>query len=78
MAKRVGKNIIDGLLLPYSVSNCITDSGKICIEVEDITKEYDLELNSVGCCIMHEETVGSSVPSYFGECVYLMIQKNMD
>lgn len=42
------------------------------ILVEDITKKYNLAMNCLGCCVMHEETKDSMVPSYFGDHIYMM------
>lgn len=45
------------------------------IITEDITEKYSLERNSLGCTVMHESTKNDSVPSYFGEQMYVMFQQ---
>lgn len=42
------------------------------ILVEDITEEYGLAMNCLGCSVMHESTKDDAVPSYFGEQIYVM------
>lgn len=42
------------------------------ILVEDITEKYNLALNYLTCCVMHEETKDDAVPSYFGDHIYMM------
>lgn len=44
--------------------------------VEEITNKYNLELKSIGCGVMHEETKNNIVPSYFGDSIYLMLEIN--
>ena len=46
------------------------------ILVEDITEKYNLELNCLSCCILHEETKDDLVRSYFGKSVYIMFEKD--
>lgn len=46
--------------------------------VEEITEQYKLELNALACCVMHEETKDNIVPSYMGEHIYMVFQKNSD
>lgn len=48
------------------------------ILTEDITKKYNLELNSLGCCVLHEETKDDAVPSYFGKHIYIMFVKDAE
>ena len=48
------------------------------ILTEDITKEYNLALNSLGCCVLHEETKDDAVPSYFGKHIYIMFEKDAE
>ena len=52
------------------------------ILVEDITENYGLEMECLGCCVMHESTKDDAVPSYFGEQIYVMFENgaeiNMD
>lgn len=55
-----------------------TSSSMQGILVEDITDEYELELKSIGCTVMHEETKNDAVPSYFGEYIYMMFDDNME
>lgn len=45
------------------------------IIVEEITDKYNLEMNSLGCTVMHESTKNDTVPSYFGEQIYVMFQE---
>lgn len=42
------------------------------IIVKDITEKYNLSMNCLGCTVMHESTKDSTVPSYFGEQMYIM------
>lgn len=46
------------------------------ILVEKITKKYNLETSCLGCTVMHESTKNDAVPSYFGEQIYIMFQKD--
>lgn len=46
------------------------------ILVEEITNKYNLENKCIGCGVMHEETRNDSIPSYFGDSIYLMLEKN--
>lgn len=48
------------------------------ILVEDITEQYNLKLNSLGCCVLHEETKDDVVPSYFGKHIYIMFSNGGD
>lgn len=48
------------------------------ILTEDITKKYNLALNSLGCCVLHEETKDDAVPSYFGKQIYIMFVKDAE
>ena len=48
------------------------------ILTEDITKKYNLALNSLGCCVLHEETKDDAVPSYFGKHIYIMFVKDAE
>lgn len=45
------------------------------IIVRDITENYNLEKNCLGCTVMHESTKDSTIPSYFGEQMYIMFIK---
>ena len=45
------------------------------IIVRDITENYNLEKNCIGCTVMHESTKDSTIPSYFGEQMYIMFIK---
>lgn len=44
--------------------------------VEEITNKYNLEYKCIGCGVMHEETKNDSIPSYFGDSIYLMLEKD--
>lgn len=46
------------------------------ILVEDITDEYNLERNCIGCTVMHESTKNDTSPSYFGDSIYIMFEKD--
>lgn len=46
------------------------------IIVEDITDEYNLERNCIGCTVMHESTKNDKSPNYFGDSVYIMFEKD--
>lgn len=48
------------------------------ILTEDITKKYNLALNSLSCCVLHEETKDDAVPSYFGKHIYIMFEKDAE
>lgn len=48
------------------------------ILTKDITKQYNLALNSLGCCVLHEETKNDAVPSYFGKHIYIMFVKDAE
>ena len=48
------------------------------ILTKDITKKYNLALNSLGCCVMHEETKDDAVPSYYGKHIYIMFEKDAE
>lgn len=44
--------------------------------IENITKQYNLENKYIGCSVMNESTKNDTIPSYFGESVYIMFEKD--
>lgn len=44
--------------------------------IEDITNSYNLENKYIGCSVMNESTKNDTIPSYFGESVYIMFEKD--
>lgn len=45
------------------------------IIIDDIRKEYDLEKKYVSSCVLHEEKTDYNMPTYVGESVYLLFDK---
>ena len=48
------------------------------IVIEDIDDKYNFRKDYLGCCVLHEETKDSAIPSYFGESTYLMFPSESD
>lgn len=55
-----------------------TSSSTFGIVIEDIDDKYNFRKDYLGCCVLHEETKDSAIPSYFGESIYLMFPSESD
>lgn len=55
-----------------------TSSSTFGIVIEDIDDKYNFRKEYLGCCVLHEETKDSAIPSYFGESTYLMFPSESD
>ena len=55
-----------------------TSSSTFGIVIEDIDDKYNFRKDYLGCCVLHEETKDSAIPSYFGESTYLMFPSESD
>ena len=55
-----------------------TSSSTFGIVIEDIDNKYNFRKDYLGCCVLHEETKDSAIPSYFGESTYLMFPSESD
>lgn len=55
-----------------------TSSSTFGIVIEDIDDKYNFRKDYLGCCVLHEETKDSEIPSYFGESTYLMFPSESD
>lgn len=52
-----------------------TATSTFGIMIEEIAQKYDLDKMYLCSCVMHEETKNDAIPSYFGESVYLLFNK---
>lgn len=53
-------------------------SDTFAMVIDDIDETYNFRREYMGSCVMHEETKDDSLPSYFGESVYLMFPENSE